>query len=157
MKTMSDFITMLENFADLEASIIRATKINKVLKAILKLNSIPREDEFQFKKRSQMLLDKWSKLLTGDASASASAATNGVNGSTDAAGSLKRSSSHGTAEGASGDSKKPEGKTPSGTKQASGEAKAKAVASEKDEAGEDLDPKSGSEAVSAPPSPRGEG
>lgn len=79
---MSDYIGHLENFVDLEVSIIRATKINKVLKAILKLESIPREDEFNFKDRSQKLLDKWNKLMAGDG-APAPAATNGVNGSTD--------------------------------------------------------------------------
>ncbi|PHH60327.1 hypothetical protein CDD81_1853 [Ophiocordyceps australis] len=81
MKTMSDFISMLENFKDLEVSIIRITKINKVLKAILKLESIPRESEFEFKKRSQKLLDKWNKLLAGEPSAPPSASTNGINGS----------------------------------------------------------------------------
>ncbi|KAH8815114.1 hypothetical protein F5884DRAFT_164774 [Xylogone sp. PMI_703] len=66
MKQMSEFVTKLEGYADLEVSIIRATKINKVLKAILKLNQIPKEEEFQFKKRSQTLLDKWNKLLASD-------------------------------------------------------------------------------------------
>ncbi|GJC79986.1 PWWP domain-containing protein2 [Colletotrichum liriopes] len=88
MKMMSDYITKLESFADLEVSIIRATKINKVLKAILKLDSIPKEEEFNFKSRSQTLLDKWTKILAGgDAAAAAAAAasvtpapTNGVNG-----------------------------------------------------------------------------
>jgi hypothetical protein len=82
MKLMSDYITKLEGFPDLEVSIIRATKINKVLKAILKLDSIPKEDEFHFKPRSQALLDKWNKLLAVDAPAPPAAAegTNGVNG-----------------------------------------------------------------------------
>ncbi|KJZ76612.1 hypothetical protein HIM_03948 [Hirsutella minnesotensis 3608] len=83
MKQMSDYITMLESFVDLEVSIIRATKINKVLKAILKLDSIPREEEFEFKKRSQSLLDKWNKLLAGEASGPPSTSTNGVNGTGD--------------------------------------------------------------------------
>ncbi|KAG5923095.1 hypothetical protein E4U61_004377 [Claviceps capensis] len=76
MQSMSDFITLLEKFGNLEVSIIRETKINKVLKAILKLDAVPREEEFQFKKRSQTLLDKWNKLLAGDASGAA--ASNGV-------------------------------------------------------------------------------
>ncbi|KAF4587862.1 PWWP domain-containing protein [Ophiocordyceps camponoti-floridani] len=80
MKTMSDFVTVLENMVDLEVSIIRATKINKVLKAILKLDSIPREEDFEFKKRSQSLLDKWNKLLADDGSGATTAPTNGVNG-----------------------------------------------------------------------------
>jgi len=66
MKQMSEFVTKLEGYADLEGSIIRATKINKVLKAILKLNTIPKEDEFQFKPRSTALLDKWNKLLASE-------------------------------------------------------------------------------------------
>lgn len=79
MKGMSDFITKLEGFPDLEVSIIRATKINKVLKAILKLENIPKEQEFNFKSRSQVLLDKWNKLLAVDSAPAAEA--NGVNGS----------------------------------------------------------------------------
>lgn len=69
MKLMSDYVTKLEGFPDLEVSIIRATKINKVLKAILKLENIPKEDEFKFKSRSQVLLDKWNKLLAVDGTA----------------------------------------------------------------------------------------
>lgn len=86
MKVMSEFLTKLEAFPDLEVSIIRATKINKVLKAILKLENIPKEEEFKFKPRSQTLLDKWNKLLAGEAasapapSADKEATTNGVNG-----------------------------------------------------------------------------
>lgn len=60
---MADFITKLEKLENLEVDIIRATKINKVLKAILKLKEIPREDDFHFKPRSQALLDIWNKVL----------------------------------------------------------------------------------------------
>lgn len=90
MKQMSEYITMLENFKDLEVSIIRTTKINKVLKAILKLETIPREEEFHFKDRSQTLLDKWNKLMSTDGAPAAAttgtadAATNGVNGKSEA-------------------------------------------------------------------------
>ncbi|KAF5675027.1 PWWP domain-containing protein [Fusarium heterosporum] len=84
MEQMSEYVTMLEKLKDLEVSIIRATKINKVLKAILKLESIPREDEFNFKDRSQVLLDKWNKLLATETAAPAGETTNGVNGKSDA-------------------------------------------------------------------------
>ena len=80
MKPMSDYLTKLEAFPDLEVSIIRATKINKVLKAILKLDSIPKESEFNFKSRSQALLDQWTKLLAVDEKPAGEGA-NGVNGS----------------------------------------------------------------------------
>jgi hypothetical protein len=50
MKLISEFIARLEEFPDLEASIIRTTKIHKVLEAIFKLNnSTPKESEFQFR------------------------------------------------------------------------------------------------------------
>lgn len=60
---MSEYITKLECYADLDVSIIRATKINKVPKAILKLENIPMESEFHFKDRSRQLLEKWNKIL----------------------------------------------------------------------------------------------
>lgn len=63
---MSDFLAELESYPDLEGSIIRATKIHKVLKAIIKLQSIPLEEEFNFKTRSQDLLDKWNDILSKD-------------------------------------------------------------------------------------------
>lgn len=79
MKPMSDYLSKLETFPTLEVNIIRATKINKVLKAILKLDGIPKEEEFKFKPRSQALLDKWNKILTSETAGSSTAA-NGVNG-----------------------------------------------------------------------------
>jgi hypothetical protein len=79
MKSMSEFVSKLEGYADLEVSIIRTTKINKVLKAILKLTAIPKEEEYDFKGRSQNLLDKWNKLLAGEQGTPAAAsATNGA-------------------------------------------------------------------------------
>jgi hypothetical protein len=79
MKQMSEYVSKLEGYADLEVSIIRATKINKVLKAILKLAKIPREEEFEFKKRSQALLEKWNKILAKEEGTPVAAAppTNG--------------------------------------------------------------------------------
>lgn len=87
MEAMSSFITILENFQDLDVSIIRGTKINKVFKAILKLDSIPREEDFNFKKRSQALLDKWNKLLASDPAPATT--TNGVNGASESKDSSK--------------------------------------------------------------------
>lgn len=81
VKVLSDYLVKLEQFPDLETEIIRATKINKVLKAMLKLDSIPKEEEFNFKPRSQALLDKWNKLLSEEGPASAAPEeANGVNG-----------------------------------------------------------------------------
>lgn len=84
MHLMSEYIKKLEALPDLEVSIIRTTKINKVLKAILKLDKIPKEEEFHFKDRSQALLDTWNKLLASEGSAAASEGANGVNGTKEA-------------------------------------------------------------------------
>ncbi|KAL1870430.1 hypothetical protein Daus18300_005116 [Diaporthe australafricana] len=82
VKVLSDYLVKLEQFPDLETEIIRATKINKVLKAVLKLDSIPKEEEFNFKPRSQVLLEKWNKLLSAEEGPSSAAPeeANGVNG-----------------------------------------------------------------------------
>lgn len=63
MPQMSQYIKKLENYEDLEVSIIRNTKINKVLKALVKLNTIPRDEEYSFRKRSVELLAKWNSIL----------------------------------------------------------------------------------------------
>ena len=73
MKAMSDFLSELETYPDLEASIIRKTKIHKVLKNIIKLDSIPLEGEFKFKDRSRELLSKWNEILSKDPSGGAAA------------------------------------------------------------------------------------
>ncbi|KAL8947166.1 MAG: hypothetical protein Q9222_006518 [Ikaeria aurantiellina] len=66
MKSMSEFLSELETYPDLEGSIIRATKINKVLKAMLKIPSIPQDEIYQFKERSLKLLGKWNETLSTD-------------------------------------------------------------------------------------------
>ena len=71
MTTMSGHFENLEQYANLEASIIRTTKINKVLKGIVKLNSIPKDEEFNFKKRSTELLSQWNKVLNAEEGPSA--------------------------------------------------------------------------------------
>lgn len=96
MKSMSDYVQMLENFKDLEVSIIRATKINKVLKAILKLDSIPKEEEFHFKDRSHALLEKWNKLMAGDGTPAPTTATNGINGTSEPKVDEKKTGSNGS-------------------------------------------------------------
>jgi hypothetical protein len=66
MAAMSNYIKKLEGYGELEAAIIRTTKINKVLKALIKLNTIPKDEEFNFRGRSVELLGKWNKLLGTD-------------------------------------------------------------------------------------------
>lgn len=148
MESMSSFITILENFHDLEVSIIRGTKINKVLKAILKLDSIPREEDFNFKKRSQALLDKWNKLLAGDGAAAPTGTANGVNGASESKDSSKPAGNGGVKEGADKD-KESEGEK---AKEESEEAVAPATAKDeepkaKDDVSEKKDEPAETEAV----------
>ena len=75
MATMSNFISKLENYGDLEVSIIRSTKINKVLKALIKLNTIPKDEEFNFKSRSVELLGRWNKALGAESTVDETAGT----------------------------------------------------------------------------------
>lgn len=63
---MAEFFGQLEKYDNLEPSIIRTTKIHKVLKAIVKLASIPKDEELGFKKRSADLLEIWNKRMEGE-------------------------------------------------------------------------------------------
>lgn len=63
MKSMSEYLGELETYPDLEASIIRSTKINKVLKGMVKITSIPQDEVHHFKDRSLELLKKWNETL----------------------------------------------------------------------------------------------
>jgi hypothetical protein len=75
MTSMSEYLKQLEAHEDLESEVIRKTKVHKVLRAMQKLETIPMEDEFNFKKRSSDLLAKWSPALASDPEP---AAANGV-------------------------------------------------------------------------------
>ncbi|KAF2118595.1 hypothetical protein BDV96DRAFT_488929 [Lophiotrema nucula] len=79
MQQMSEHLRQLEAHQDLEEPVIKKTKVNKVLKAIIKLQSIPQEETYQFKKRSNDLLNHWNRALaTAEAKTKAEATTNGV-------------------------------------------------------------------------------
>lgn len=77
---MAGFFTKLESHGEIEVSIIRETKIQKVLRAILKLSSIPKDEQYSFKKRAVDILSSWKNLLDSDISSAkqGQAKTNGV-------------------------------------------------------------------------------
>jgi len=66
MANMATYFDKLEKHTDLEVSIIRSTKINKVLKMIVKLNTIPRDEEFNFRQRAMSILSSWKNVLDAD-------------------------------------------------------------------------------------------
>lgn len=89
MSAMAEFFGQLEKYDNLEPSIIRTTKIHKVLKAIVKLATIPKDEEHSFKKRSADLLEIWNKRMEGEGETAAKPATEekapATNGETSAA------------------------------------------------------------------------
>ena len=65
---MSGILYTLESrHADLEMDIICATKIHKVLKVMLRLESIPGDEKFHFKGRAERLLKKWEITMSPSA------------------------------------------------------------------------------------------
>ncbi|KAF3906805.1 hypothetical protein AA313_de0209191 [Arthrobotrys entomopaga] len=71
------YFQKLESYPKLEVAIIKKTKINKVLKALLRLSNIPFDEKYKFKDRTLKLLDEWNQLLANDPEASG-AEPNGV-------------------------------------------------------------------------------
>lgn len=78
---MATYFTKLEKHTDLEVSIIRSTKINKVLKMIVKLNTIPRDEEFKFRQRAMNILSSWKAVLDSGTPAGDKTAKPTTNGS----------------------------------------------------------------------------
>lgn len=66
MELMTKYLSELEALGEIEVSIIRETKINKVLRAIIKLPSIPKEEQYKFRERSVNILQAWKTLLDSD-------------------------------------------------------------------------------------------
>lgn len=63
---MSDYVQKLEMYDDLDATLVASTKINKVLKGVVKLASIPKEEEYHLRQRSHDLLQKWNHLFVAE-------------------------------------------------------------------------------------------
>ncbi|KAJ6134271.1 hypothetical protein N7523_000593 [Penicillium sp. IBT 18751x] len=78
---MATYFAKLEKHTDLEVSIIRSTKINKVLKMIVKLNTIPRDEEFNFRQRAMNILSSWKPVLDSGTPAGDKEAKPTTNGS----------------------------------------------------------------------------
>ena len=74
MPAIADVLDQLQAHQNLEWSVIRETKIHKVLKKITELACIPREGEFNFKERSTALLEAWNGGMKGDGEAAPSSA-----------------------------------------------------------------------------------
>ncbi|QSL64303.1 hypothetical protein MERGE_001602 [Pneumocystis wakefieldiae] len=63
MPIVNEQLEKLETFKGIDAEILRATKIGKVLKRILHLSNIPSDEKYFIKERSEKLLNLWKELL----------------------------------------------------------------------------------------------
>lgn len=67
MPELSNLLTQLEAFPDLEAQVITKTKINKVMRALIKKPNLPKDQELSIRSRAYALLDEYElTLLTAD-------------------------------------------------------------------------------------------
>ncbi|SAM81729.1 uncharacterized protein UBRO_03144 [Ustilago bromivora] len=53
----------VEEYDGMTAEHLRTTKIGKVMKRVMQLSSIPRDDEFHFKDRAEKLCAKWGAIM----------------------------------------------------------------------------------------------
>lgn len=63
MEHLVGFLKVLEETGHIEAPILRETRIAKVLKGILRLDSIPLDEKLSFKSRCTKLLEQMNKTL----------------------------------------------------------------------------------------------
>ncbi|PWZ02145.1 hypothetical protein BCV70DRAFT_57851 [Testicularia cyperi] len=66
MPALDSILKTVEDYQDMTADQLRATKIGKVTKKIMQLADIPRDDEFNFRTRSEALCSKWGAILSGN-------------------------------------------------------------------------------------------
>lgn len=63
---------VVEEYEGMMADHLRTTKIGKVMKRVMQLAEIPRDDEFHFKERAEKLCAKWGAIMaSGDGAAAA--------------------------------------------------------------------------------------
>lgn len=55
----------VEEYDGMTAEHLRTTKIGKVMKRVMQLSEIPRDDEFHFKDRAEKLCAKWGAIMAG--------------------------------------------------------------------------------------------
>ncbi|SPO26252.1 uncharacterized protein UTRI_02528 [Ustilago trichophora] len=59
----------VEEYDGMTAEHLRTTKIGKVMKRVMQLTEIPRDDEFRFRDRAERLCAKWGAIMAGGESA----------------------------------------------------------------------------------------
>ncbi|UZJ53786.1 hypothetical protein CBS101457_003106 [Exobasidium rhododendri] len=70
----------VEGYEGITADVLRVTKIGKVMRRVVQLPSIPRDEEFKFKERAETLCEKWAAVFSA-AKGATSEEANPTNGS----------------------------------------------------------------------------
>jgi len=67
MPAVDELFTTVENYENMSIGFLTFSKIGKVMRHIHALtpSKIPRNDEFRFKERAKVLVDKWAVLING--------------------------------------------------------------------------------------------
>ncbi|KDQ55619.1 hypothetical protein JAAARDRAFT_133417 [Jaapia argillacea MUCL 33604] len=75
MPEMDELFTTVEQFDKMNIQYLQHSKIGKVMRHILALSSdkVPRDDDFKFRDRAKVLVDRWQAILNAN-----KAATNGT-------------------------------------------------------------------------------
>ncbi|KAI0743661.1 hypothetical protein C8Q80DRAFT_1220598 [Daedaleopsis nitida] len=87
MTGFDQLFSTVENYPNMTTEYLLFSKIGKVMRHInaLSVDRVPRDDEFKFRERAKVLVDKWHDMLRANgASDSAKPATNGVRKAADA-------------------------------------------------------------------------
>lgn len=60
---LDSYYSKLEQIKEIDISLLRATKIGKVMKRVIQLSAIPKDDEFHFRERSRKLIESWQEIM----------------------------------------------------------------------------------------------
>jgi hypothetical protein len=64
LEDLDKTMKQVEGYEGITAEVLRVTKIGKVMRRVVQLPSIPRDDEFKFKERAEKLCEKWAAVFS---------------------------------------------------------------------------------------------
>jgi len=70
MENLNKAMKQVEEYDGITAEVLRLTKIGKVMRRVVQLPSIPRDEEFKFKERAEKLCDNWAAVFSAAKGAS---------------------------------------------------------------------------------------
>ena len=71
MPDVNRLFETIEAKGNLTTTVLLQMKIHKVMKAVAKLENIPRDDEFKLRERARAMYERWRDMLKVSSTASA--------------------------------------------------------------------------------------